>query len=110
MPVPTLTAEQRRQAYEKALALRRTRSALKTFLSNHLHPVEALRVVWDEQYEAQGMKVYDLLKALPGIAERRARSILEDVGIDDRKTVRSCGPRQRQRLFELVEEQAKGPR
>jgi hypothetical protein len=51
---------------------------------------------------AQGMKVYDLLVSLPGIARAKALRLLLIAGIPERNTVRACGPRQRERLFAAV--------
>lgn len=110
MPVaPVLSQEQRRAAYEKALELRRYRAELKRWLSLEPGP-ERFDLVWT--YEAaQGMKVYDLLTSLPGVGRARALALLKAAGMDDRKTVRGCGPRQRQKLFGALGIQTdEGPR
>jgi len=51
---------------------------------------------------AQGMRVYDLLVSLPGVARSRALRLLLAAGIPERNTVRACGPKQQSRLFEAV--------
>jgi len=99
MPTPpVLSQEQRRAAYEKALELRRQRAALKQYLSIREH---RLSVGWELE-AARGMKVYDLLTALNGIGPKTARALLEKAGIPERNTVRACGPRQTEKLFDLL--------
>lgn len=99
MPTPpALTNEQRRQAYEKALELRQRRSKVKQGLRRG--DID-LGDAWGLSF-VQGMKVYDLLVALPGIARARALKILAAAGIAENKTVRACGPKQRERLFSAL--------
>jgi hypothetical protein len=104
---PRLTNEQRRQAFEKALKLRQDRANIKRWL--HAMPGD-LRAVWELEEAVQGMKVYDLLTALPHIGRGRALALLEQAGFNhpEKTTVRATGPRQRERLFELLA--AKSPR
>lgn len=97
---PPLTPELRRKAYQKSLELRQARAMLK----------EAMRIggvtlhdAW-RMDTAQGMKVYDLLVCMPRIAEVRALRLLAQAGIPEDNTVRACGIRQRDRLFQLVVE------
>lgn len=100
---PTLSAEQRLEAYKKALRLRRRRADLKTFLSEKPYMLE---YVWAFK-DAQGMKVLDLLTALPGVGIGTARKYLELAGIPEKNTVKACGPRQRERLLALLGERAR---
>jgi hypothetical protein len=111
---PRLTNEQRRQAFEKALKLRQDRARLKDSLSEPANrvttPVVRFIEAFCEAEIAQGMKVYDLLTALPHIGRGRALALLEQAGFKhpEKTTVRATGPRQRERLFELLA--AKSPR
>lgn len=103
MPTPpALTDEQRRAAYEKALELRRNRAALKDQIGASTSPrATVIGVVFDFDI-VQGMKVYDLLTALPGVGPKTARRWLATAGIATKNTVRACGPRQVERLFDLL--------
>jgi hypothetical protein len=101
MPTPpALTDEQRRAAYEKALELRRARALIKEDISNG--GVSWLWLTWRMDKAALGMKVYDLLIALPNVGPKTARQLLKTAGIPEKNTVRACGPRQAERLFHLL--------
>jgi len=111
-PVPELTADLRRQAHEKSLKLRIRRAYLKAWITKPEAVLPAgqeflarssdrFAAAWD-MTEAQGMKVYDLLRALPRVGPATAASLLEQAGIPRGNTVRKCGPRQRERLFQLL--------
>lgn len=103
---PKLTVEQRRAAYEKALKLRQQRALVKRLLAGCYLTLEE---AWGLG-PVQGMKVIDLLSALPGIGKPSALKILESAGFKhpDKTTVRGTGPRQREALFEILT--AKSPR
>jgi hypothetical protein len=97
--IPELTAEQRREAAAKSLELRRNRSALKRTLG---HGDISFTAAWLSSC-AQGMKVIDLLMALPGIGMRKSLALLQQAGIPSHNTVRACGPKQTGRLFALLD-------
>lgn len=82
----------------KSLALRRTRARIKAGLRTI---PDDICLAW-RMHEAQGMKVYDLLTALPGIGKAKALALLEQAGIPEKNTVRACGPKQTQKLFEAL--------
>lgn len=99
MPTPPpLSQEQRRAAYEKALKLRRSRAFIKARLRERAW---TFTEAWEEPV-AQGMKVYDLLAALPGIGQAKALALLNEAGIPEKNTVRACGPKQTERLFNIL--------
>lgn len=101
MPTPPpLSDEQRRAAYEKALELRRERAAMKRDIKTL--GVGHFWACMNHAVEAQGMKVYDLLTALPGVGPKTAKTWLEKAGIPEKNTVRACGPKQTERLFGLL--------
>ena len=87
---PHLDDEQRRAGYDRALRLRRQRADLKQLLK---HGSIELPVALDYE-EAQGMKVFDLLKSLPGYGQRRVEKLLDSLGIAQGRTVAQLGPRQ----------------
>lgn len=111
VPAPTppdLSRQNRLEGARKSLELRRMRSALKDGLRRGFF---SLWAVW-YQPEAQGMKVYTLLTALPYIGPKKADALLIAAGVsqgkgdleraDRRKTVRAAGPKQREKLFALL--------
>lgn len=96
---PALTAEQRRTAFERSLELRRQRADLKHWIT--LNP-RRLPVAWEFE-AAQGMKVLDLLTALPYVGETKAETLMQRAKIPLKNTVRATGLKQRERLFSLLE-------
>jgi hypothetical protein len=101
--IPELTAEQRREAHAKSLAVRQARAEIKRMLAELPEPHKALCVLWENDDAAQGMKVIDLLCALPGIGMRKSLALLQQAGIPSHNTVRACGPKQTERLFALLD-------
>ncbi|WP_199551986.1 integration host factor, actinobacterial type [Streptomyces sp. N35] len=104
MGLPSLTLAERSAALEKALVVRKERGNLLAGLkSGRLSLGEVL-----ERGDAVVAKtpVRRLLEALPGIGEVRARQLMADLGINERRRVQGLGARQRQRLLELFPSQA----
>lgn len=94
MALPTLTAEQRAQALEKAAIARRERAAVKNRLK---YGQGSLRQVLEDGKTDDiigKMKVYVLLESLPGVGQVRARQIMEEVGISRTRRVRGLGANQ----------------
>jgi hypothetical protein len=102
--IPELTAEQRREAHAKSLAVRQARAEIKRDLSGWAYSIGVARFAeyWKRE-AAQGMKVIDLLCALPGIGVRKSLALLQQAGIPSHNTVRACGPKQTERLFALLD-------
>lgn len=98
--LPMLSDEQRRDGALRSLALRRQRAEFKAQLREH---------GWaylDEHWlleDIQGMRVFDLLRALPRIGAARAADLMSKAGIEHDRTVARCGHRQRWRLMELLD-------
>ena len=96
MPVPSLDAEQRQAGYQRSLALRQARAAIKQHVrENGPQAVKHCFTV----AEAQGMRIVDLLVCLPGVGVKKAASILRLAGIAPGTTVKGCRVRQLERLF-----------
>ncbi len=94
MPVPELTAEQRRAALEKAAVVRRERAAAKDRLKSSNVSVHDI-IKESQDNEAIGkMKVIDLLQAVPGLGQVRARNLMERIGISQSRRVRGLGANQ----------------
>ena len=92
---PPLTDEQRAAARVKSLEVRQARARLRAQLA-------AGEVTWQEAWRddrAQGMRVYQLLTALPGVGRGKALAWLAEAGIRPDATVRACGVRQTEKLF-----------
>ncbi len=94
MPVPELTAEQRRAALEKAAAVRRQRAEVKNRLkSNGTSLPEVLRVGQKDDIVGK-MRVVDLLQSMPGLGKVRARNVMDRIGISPSRRVRGLGTNQ----------------
>lgn len=91
---PMLDVEQRRAGYDRSLQLRRQRAEVKRRLTaGELDLYGAF-----ELDEAGGMKVRDLLRALPGVGQRRADRLMQTAGVHPARTVAQLGPRQKNAL------------
>jgi hypothetical protein len=98
MALPTLTAEQRQQALEKAAEARRKRAELKAQLKSGNHSLsQVLRQSGDDTVGK--MKVSAVLESLPGVGKVRARKIMERLEISETRRVRGLGAKQKEALL-----------
>ena len=96
MALPNLTPEQRQAALAKAAAVRQARKLIKDDLKAGKMTLEhALTLP-----EMQRCKVYDLLKALPGIGAAKAKQLMVDLNISEKARVKGLGVNQRAALLE----------
>lgn len=96
--MPELNQEQRRAGREAALALRRKRAKLKDDLKHG-------RVTFIQAFmrpEAQGMKLLDLLVALPQVGPVKAGNLMAYAGIKTTNTVSKVGHKQRKLLLGVI--------
>ncbi len=98
MALPTLTAEQRQAALEKASAARAARAAMKVELKSGKVKLSTLLKKAEADEALAKMKVVSLLEAMPGVGRATARQILEEVGISESRRVRGLGAKQREAL------------
>lgn len=97
--VPPIDSDTRMKGLQRALDVRCQRAALKNLIrAGDVSPVLAL-----DMDAAQGIKVRDLLRAVPGIGEAKAGKIMQEVGISESRRVRGLGCRQKAALTEKLE-------
>jgi hypothetical protein len=103
MPLPpTLSAEQRQAALEKAAAARRARAELKEKLKMGSVSLKELLDEGDTDEVVGKMKVLAVLESLPGLGKVKARRLMDDVGISETRRLHGLGEQQRKRLFEKL--------
>ncbi|WP_025274766.1 integration host factor, actinobacterial type [Haloglycomyces albus] len=99
MPLPKLTPEQRQEALKKAAAARKARAELKDQLKSGEKSLEdVLKSAATDDISGK-MKVSAVLKALPGIGDKRAVQIMEKLKIADSRRLRGLGEHQRAALL-----------
>ena len=100
MPLPpTLSAEQRQAALEKAAQARAARAELKERLKmGSINLAELLDQADDDDIVAK-MKVVAVLESLPGVGKVKARRTMEEIGISETRRVRGLGAQQREALL-----------
>lgn len=91
--------EARRQALEKAVAVRRHRSEMKRKLKNG---EISLQEVFDDPLCAR-LRAHELIASLPGVGTRRATDIQLELHMQPTRRVGGLGIRQREKLVELAE-------
>lgn len=103
MMVPTLTTEQRRENLAKAMVIRQRRAELKDQLKNGLIGIEKIFSLADDGHdEASGMRVSQLISAMPGYGFAKTRDAMHELHIYHGKRVKGLGVRQRRALVELL--------
>lgn len=103
MPLPpSLSADQRQAALEKAAQARRARAELKEKLKmGSLSLAELLRQADTDEIVGK-MKVLAVLESLPGLGKVKARRVMEEVGISETRRLHGLGEQQRKKLFEKL--------
>jgi hypothetical protein len=103
MPLPpTLSAEQRQAALDKAGAARRIRAELKEKLKMGSLTLRELLAEGDSDEVVGKMKVLAVLESLPGLGKVKARRLMEEVGISETRRIQGLGEQQRKKLFEKL--------
>lgn len=92
--LPRVTDDQRRTYLEMAKEARRARARIKQDLSSG---AMTFTQAVDDPY-GRKIRVYDLLRALPGIGPKHASSIMSAIGICESRRARGLGRRQRAQL------------
>ena len=101
MPLPpSLSADQRQAALEKAGLARRTRAELKEKLKMGSLTLSELLQQADSDEVVGKMKVLAVLESLPGLGKVKALRIMEEIGISETRRLQGLGDQQRRKLFE----------
>ena len=103
MPLPpSLSADQRQAALEKAAQARRMRAELKEKLKMGSLTLGELMQQADSDEVVGKMKVLAVLESLPGLGKVKARRVMEEVGISETRRLQGLGDQQRRKLFEKL--------
>lgn len=103
-PIPSLTDDQRRAALAKASRIRAERMQLKRDLKQGLVTARQAFEMSDGGMEAaSGMRVEQLIMALPDHGKAKAAAIMRKLEISPGRRLRGVGVRQRLALLECVE-------
>ncbi|MGA8851988.1 MAG: integration host factor, actinobacterial type [Aeromicrobium sp.] len=100
MALPKLTPEQREAALAKAASARRLRAEVKNRLK---HSGATLSEVITESKANEVLakiKVFDLLRAMPGVGAVKAKEIMDRIGIADSRRLRGLGTNQIKALLD----------
>jgi hypothetical protein len=95
---PPLSAEERREALEKAAQVRRERAGLKVGLKNGDTTLENLLDRTDDKVVGS-MKVADVLESMPGVGPVKAQKIMDRLAISSTRRLRGLGEKQKQSLI-----------
>ena len=100
MALQPLTPEQREAALEKAFAARQARAEVKAKLKQGTTSLsDVLRTAPNDEALSK-MKVFDLLRSMPGVGDRRATTVMEEVGIAQSRRIKGLGVHQKAALLE----------
>ncbi len=103
MPLPpSLSADQRQAALDKAAAARRSRAELKEKLKmGSLTFKELLDQSAGDEVVAK-MKVVAALESLPGLGKVKARRCMDEIGISETRRIQGLGEQQRRKLLDRL--------
>lgn len=106
MPLPpSLTAEQRQAALEKAAEARRVRAEVKQRLKLNRLSLEDLFAQSDSDDILAKLKVVSVLESMPGVGKVRARKMMAELDISESRRLRGLGAKQRAALLAAFAEQ-----
>lgn len=102
--IPELTTEQRRENLAKAMELRKQRAELRAELGNGMLSVGDVISIADRgDKAAAGMRVKQMISALPGYGLKRTQDLMRKIGIADNKRVGGLGVAQIRVLVEKLD-------
>lgn len=100
MALEPLTPEQRAAALDKAFKARQARAEVKTELKSGRTSLSAVLDRAGSDEALSKMKVHDLLRSLPGVGDRRASALMEEIGIAASRRLKGLGVHQRAALLQ----------
>lgn len=98
MGLPSLTAEQRAAALEKAAVARRTRAQLKERLKRNGTSLSDVLASGATDDVIGKMRVSEVIESMPGVGKVRAAKIMERLDIAPSRRLRGLGTKQRSAL------------
>ena len=99
MALEPLTPDQRAAALDKAFKARQARAEVKTELKAGRTTLSAVLDRAGSDEALSKMKVHDLLRSLPGVGDRRASALMEEIGIAASRRLKGLGVHQRAALL-----------
>ena len=97
-PVPPSTNDERRENLKRAMASRKRQAEVKKQLKEGTLKVSDVLSMEDEFI--QNMKLFSLLKAIPGVGAAKAQAYMEKNHISKSKRLKGLGKHQRAALVE----------
>ncbi|MCE5330233.1 hypothetical protein LLG07_07895 [bacterium] len=97
MGVPFISKEKRDESLKKARYYKIQRSEIKQSIKNgHMCLSDVFES--DEKLKdiVANIKIVDIVKSLPGIGEVKAKKILKNLSISDKKTLKGLGEKQKE--------------
>ncbi len=101
MAVPKLSTEERAKALAKAQEMRTKRMELRKQLKAGEVTLKAVLDDMDNEVVAR-MKVKYLLESLPNVGKITAKSLMDEIGINESRRVQGLGKRQISQLMEKL--------
>ena len=101
--VPELTKEQRIANLEKAMEMRKRRANIRAKLANG--PYDAAKIIrraMDGEQAYAGMRVKQLINAMPGYGFKKTQALMKSLGIAENKRVGGLGTKQVQALIDRL--------
>lgn len=98
--IPQLTTEQRRENLEKAKQARKRRAAILKSVADGSYSVADVLNMADADGVVARMKVFTLLKAVPGYGFARTQQTMKRLHIAESRRIGGLGIRQRAALIE----------
>lgn len=97
---PQLTPEQRAAALAKAAEARAARADIKARLK--MGSMSLQEALDSDDQNVGKLKVVSMLESLPGIGKKKARDVMDEVGIAENRRVQGLGAQQRAALLQRL--------
>lgn len=102
--IPELTAEQRKANLDKAMKMRKERADIRAKLANGTYTVSDVIYFADSHDKAAaGMRVKQMINALPGYGFKKTQALMHALSIADSKRVGGLGVKQAHALIEKLD-------